>query len=144
MPRRLLSEPFRTFHRSWRRRDLEYYRKCNDSRTLHRTSCRTAHLQDCRDGISCTAWLSRQFVKQCLRVLQVGGVEALGEPVVDFGKHLARLVAGWPVSRSRCIAPPTPSRSASGPSAQPRGSRSATIPISPEATGSTAPAIRSA
>src|SRR5262249_3504489 len=29
----------------------------------------------------------------CLGVLQVGGVEALGKPVVDFGEHRARLVA---------------------------------------------------
>src|SRR5208283_5554001 len=34
-----------------------------------------------------------QVLEQRLRVLQVGGVEALGEPVVDFGQHRARLVA---------------------------------------------------
>ena len=34
-----------------------------------------------------------QFVEQRLGFLQVGGVEALGEPVVDFGEHRARFVA---------------------------------------------------
>jgi hypothetical protein len=39
------------------------------------------------------AHLAIQFVEQRLGVLQVGGVEALGEPVVDFGEHRERLVA---------------------------------------------------
>jgi hypothetical protein len=34
-----------------------------------------------------------QFLQQRLGVLQISGVEALGEPVVDFGEHAARLVA---------------------------------------------------
>ena len=34
-----------------------------------------------------------QLVEQRLGVFQVGGVEALGEPVVDFGEHRARFVA---------------------------------------------------
>jgi hypothetical protein len=34
-----------------------------------------------------------QLVEQSLGVLQVGGVEALGEPAVNFGQHGARLVA---------------------------------------------------
>ena len=33
-----------------------------------------------------------QFVEQGLGILQVGGVEALGEPFVDFREHRARLV----------------------------------------------------
>src|SRR5262249_42989265 len=33
--------------------------------------------------------LRGQFCKQRFRFLQVGGVEALGEPVVDFSKHRA-------------------------------------------------------
>ena len=33
-----------------------------------------------------------QFVEQRLGVLQIGSVEALGEPVVDLGEHRARLV----------------------------------------------------
>src|SRR5262249_51620131 len=37
--------------------------------------------------------LGLQFVEQRLGVLQVGGVEALGEPAVDFSKHRARFVA---------------------------------------------------
>jgi hypothetical protein len=32
---------------------------------------------------------SRQFVEQRLGALQVGGVEALGEPVVDRGEEIA-------------------------------------------------------
>jgi len=34
-----------------------------------------------------------QLIEQCLRFLEVGGVEALGEPVVDVGEHRASLVA---------------------------------------------------
>jgi MFS family permease len=34
-----------------------------------------------------------QFLQQRLGVLQVGGVEAFGEPAVDLGEHRARLVA---------------------------------------------------
>jgi hypothetical protein len=34
-----------------------------------------------------------QFVQQCLGVLQVGGVEAFSEPVVEFGEHFASFVA---------------------------------------------------
>ena len=34
-----------------------------------------------------------QFVEQCLRLFQVCGVEALGEPPVDFREHRARLIA---------------------------------------------------
>ena len=34
-----------------------------------------------------------QLVEQCLGVLEIGGVEALGEPTVDFGEHRARFVA---------------------------------------------------
>src|ERR1700758_2205866 len=35
---------------------------------------------------------NRKFVEQPLGILQVGGVEAFGEPGVDFGEHRARLV----------------------------------------------------
>src|SRR5260370_39045341 len=34
-----------------------------------------------------------QFLEQCLRVFQVGGIEALGEPAVDFAEHRASLGA---------------------------------------------------
>ena len=34
-----------------------------------------------------------QLVQQRLSILQVGGVEALGEPTVDFREHRPRLVA---------------------------------------------------
>src|SRR5271155_4828991 len=40
-----------------------------------------------------TAPSAAQLVEQRLGVLQVGGVEAFGEPVVDVGEHRARLVA---------------------------------------------------
>jgi hypothetical protein len=39
------------------------------------------------------ALLVGEFVEQCFRVFEVGGVEALGEPVVDVGEHRARLIA---------------------------------------------------
>ena len=38
------------------------------------------------------AALVAKLIEQRLGVLQVGGVEALGEPVVDLGEHRARLV----------------------------------------------------
>src|SRR5690349_16309818 len=37
--------------------------------------------------------LHGQFIKQCLGVLQVGAVEPLGEPAVDFAEHSACFVA---------------------------------------------------
>jgi hypothetical protein len=37
--------------------------------------------------------LGAQLVEQRLGVLQIGGVEALGEPVVDLGEHCAPIVA---------------------------------------------------
>ena len=40
-----------------------------------------------------TAPLAAQLVEQRLSVVQVGGIEALGEPVVNLGEHRARLVA---------------------------------------------------
>ena len=36
--------------------------------------------------------LVRQFLEQRLGVLEIGGVEAFGEPVVDIGEHRACLV----------------------------------------------------
>jgi hypothetical protein len=38
-------------------------------------------------------FLSRQFVKQRLGVFEVGSVETLGEPAVDFGEHRASFVS---------------------------------------------------
>jgi|GEM_PF-6798781 hypothetical protein len=35
----------------------------------------------------------RKFVEQRFRVFQIGGVEAFGEPVVDFGEYRARPAA---------------------------------------------------
>ncbi len=40
--------------------------------------------------------LPAQFVEQRLGVLQVGGVEALGDPVVDFGERRAFILPNWP------------------------------------------------
>src|SRR5215469_12863786 len=37
--------------------------------------------------------LNRQLIEQRLGLLEVGGVKALGEPVVDFAEHRARFVA---------------------------------------------------
>jgi len=37
--------------------------------------------------------LGGQFLQQRLGLLEVGGVEAFGEPVVDFGQRGVRLVA---------------------------------------------------
>ena len=34
--------------------------------------------------------LTAQLLQQCLRLFQVGGVEAFGEPTVDLGEHRAR------------------------------------------------------
>src|SRR5215469_12582970 len=46
-----------------------------------------------RAEIGTGPFLMGQLVEQRLGVLQVRSVEALGEPVVDCGKHRARLVA---------------------------------------------------
>ena len=43
--------------------------------------------------------LGFQIVEQRLRVLQVGGVESLGEPVVNIGEHGARFVAAIGVAQ---------------------------------------------
>src|SRR5262249_16110836 len=43
--------------------------------------------------------LGSQFVEQRFGVLEVGGVDALGEPVVDFGEHHARFVAASSVAQ---------------------------------------------
>ena len=45
------------------------------------------------DGWPRTVLLYTELVEQGLRVFQVGGVEAFGEPVVDVGEHGAGLVA---------------------------------------------------
>ncbi len=37
--------------------------------------------------------LAAQLVEQCLGLSQIGGVEALGEPAVNFDEHRACLVA---------------------------------------------------
>jgi hypothetical protein len=37
--------------------------------------------------------LAGQFVEECFGILQVGGVEAFSEPVVDVGEHRARFGA---------------------------------------------------
>src|SRR5262249_4988246 len=45
-----------------------------------------------------------QLIEQRLRVLQVGGVEALGKPVVDSTQYCARLVATICVAKEACKA----------------------------------------
>src|SRR5215472_9136335 len=48
--------------------------------------------------------LGLQFVEQRFCVLQVGGVEALGEPVVDLGEHRARFAAAFGIAQQPCKA----------------------------------------
>src|SRR5580698_3274913 len=49
---------------------------------------------DQRKAGSCDRCYSqRQSVEQRLRLFQIGGPEALCEPVVDFGQHRTRLIA---------------------------------------------------
>ena len=43
--------------------------------------------------------LSAQFGEQRLSLFQIGGVEAFGEPVVDFGEHRARFVAAASIAQ---------------------------------------------
>jgi hypothetical protein len=38
--------------------------------------------------------LLTQLLQQRLGILQVGGVEALGEPSIDLGEHRTRLIGG--------------------------------------------------
>ena len=45
-----------------------------------------------------------QLIDQDLCVLQIGGIEAFGEPVVDFGEHRARLIAAIGVAQQSCEA----------------------------------------
>src|ERR1700680_2274828 len=47
-------------------------------------------------------WLYCHFVEQSLGVLQIGGIEAFGEPIVDFGEHCARFVAPAYVAEQSC------------------------------------------
>jgi len=55
--------------------------------------------EQCIGGVVVVALLAqhcrlfRQLMEQRLGVLQVGGIEALGEPAVDFSEHRARLGA---------------------------------------------------
>jgi hypothetical protein len=60
---------------------------------LPRTRRRMLRPAGYRPGTCRTAWLPRQLVKQSLGVFQIRGVEALGEPAVDFDEHRARLGA---------------------------------------------------
>lgn len=46
--------------------------------------------------------LTAQFVEQRFGVLQVGGIEALGKPVVDYCEHRTRLVALASLSQQLC------------------------------------------
>src|SRR5262245_42816111 len=43
--------------------------------------------------------LVAQLVEQRRRILQIGGVEAFGEPVVDLGEHRACLIAAAGVAQ---------------------------------------------
>src|SRR6516165_7926718 len=43
--------------------------------------------------------LGGQFLQQRLGLLEVSGVEAFGEPVVDFGEHRAGLVAAASIAQ---------------------------------------------
>src|SRR6266851_3101236 len=43
------------------------------------------------EGLAEQCILRFQFVQQCLRILQIGSVEALGEPAIDSGEHRARV-----------------------------------------------------
>jgi hypothetical protein len=49
-----------------------------------------------------TETLRAQFVEQRLGLLQIGGIEALGEPVADFGEHGAGFRRRSAGSRSLC------------------------------------------
>ena len=42
---------------------------------------------DCDFSVAYLKQITSKFVEDRLGVLQVGGVEALGEPVVDFREH---------------------------------------------------------
>src|SRR5229473_1837814 len=64
-----------------------------DAPALRRTSSRTCDRRGCHFRISRNACSGSQLVEQGLGVFQVARVEALGEPTVDFGEHLARLAA---------------------------------------------------
>ena len=77
--------------------------------------------------------LAVQLIEQRLGVVEVGGVEAVGEPAVDFGEHRARFVAFALLRRavardSSWRAVPRLSPSSFGLTRWPRGSRPRPIP----------------
>jgi len=54
-------------------------------------SCATAERKV--EGQILAALLFAKLLEQCLGVLQIGGVEAFREPVVDFGEHRASFIS---------------------------------------------------
>jgi hypothetical protein len=57
----------------------------NSAQNFRPTRLSAEHCEQCMSDA--------QLVEQCLRILQVGGIEAFGEPVVNFREHRARFVA---------------------------------------------------
>src|SRR5690348_18140291 len=74
----------------WKRRSLGTWGK-----SACRTPRRICGLPGYRFRISRSASMPSgvQFVEQRLGVFEIGGVETLGEPVIDFREHHTRLVA---------------------------------------------------
>src|SRR5262249_43794693 len=68
-------------------------------RGMSRNSCRICALRDYRLHTWGTSLSGAQLIQQGFGVLQVGGVEAFGEPFVDFAEHAARLVPAISVAQ---------------------------------------------
>src|ERR1700745_3148814 len=63
-----------------------------------RIHCKTSDRQDfrvctARKSYGCWSFLRAQLIQKHLRILEVGGIEAPSEPVVDVGQHCSRFVA---------------------------------------------------
>ena len=84
-----------------------FSKSCFDFGVLHRAHFEQAEPHNWRKtfaprivALTCAAHvpllalaLAAELVEQRLGFLQIGGIEALGEPGVDFGQHRARFVA---------------------------------------------------
>jgi hypothetical protein len=71
-----------------------HLQKPADARTQRCAPPHSAHLaHDSQRRSSSKSFLRTELNEQCLGVLQVGGVEAFGEPVVDVGEHRTRVIA---------------------------------------------------
>src|SRR5215472_1237069 len=93
MPPRMSRSTYRIRRRIWRPVCFWHRTLGMKPQWAQHTRCKTSRPRDSRLRTSRTSSSGAELVQQRLGVLQIGGLEALGEPVVDLGDHRARLVA---------------------------------------------------